>query len=158
MLMLLAGDVIYFDVVKRHLGDDLMLAIDDSAYIIDFAIKEFWHILLLLAILFTGYIWYLFRIINRGFEKVKARPVKEILIQLAIILLVVICIRGTFSDKPINIINAFGGGSSAYGNLTLNGVFSVYHISRNAGNVNHQFFDNKIAMNTATKEIIESDE
>ena len=42
----------------------------------------------------------------------------------------VLGIRGTFSDKPINIIDAFESGSTAQSNLVLNGVFTLYHHAR----------------------------
>ena len=53
----------------------------------------------------------------------------------------VLGIRGTFSDKPINIIDAFESGSTAQSNLVLNGVFTLYHHARAAKNtVNHHFY------------------
>ena len=146
MVLLLTGDVLYFDIVKRHLGDDLLLAIDDTDFVMYFAIKQYWYILFVVIVLFALYIRFLFSIINRHFEKRKIKPVKEIIFQIIAILLIIIGIRGTFGDMPINIINAFGGGSSEYGNLTLNGVFSVYHITRNADNVNHNFYHKEKAL------------
>ncbi|ROL57573.1 hypothetical protein D9V86_12170, partial [Bacteroidetes/Chlorobi group bacterium ChocPot_Mid] len=140
MLLILVGDVFYFDVVKRHLGDDLLLALDDADFVWSFAINQYWYVLIAFIITFTWYFRFLFKRINRNFENTKTKIAKEIITQLVIILLVIIGIRGSFGDKPINVINAFGQGSSAYGNLTLNGVFSVYHVSRIAGKIKHDFY------------------
>ena len=54
LLLILIGDLIYFDEVKRHLGDDLLLAIDDADFVIDIAIKEYWYLLITLSLI---HIW-----------------------------------------------------------------------------------------------------
>ena len=156
MFLILAGDVFYFDVVDRHLGDDLLLALDDADFIWSFAISQYWYVLILIILIFTYYIRYLFRKINWFFESPKTKLLREIILQAAIVLLVIIGIRGSFGDKPINVINAFGQGSSQYGNLTLNGVFSVYHVSRSTTSVKHTFFLKEYADITAKSLIIES--
>jgi len=74
------------------------------------------------------------------------------------VLLVIIGIRGSFGDKPINVINAFGQGSSQYGNLTLNGVFSVYHVSRSASSIKHNFFTQEVADKTALSIIVDDNQ
>ena len=51
LLLILIGDLIYFDEVKRHLGDDLLLAIDDADFVIDIAIKEYWYLLITLSLI-----------------------------------------------------------------------------------------------------------
>jgi phosphoglycerol transferase MdoB-like AlkP superfamily enzyme len=158
MLLILVGDVFYFDVVKRHLGDDLLLALDDADFVWSFAINQYWYVLIAFIITFTWYFRFLFKRINRNFENTKTKIAKEIITQLVIILLVIIGIRGSFGDKPINVINAFGQGSSAYGNLTLNGVFSVYHVSRSAGKIKHDFYAKDKAYNNAISLIIEQND
>jgi phosphoglycerol transferase MdoB-like AlkP superfamily enzyme len=158
MVLLLAGDLFYFDVVKRHIGNDLFLSLNDTDFILYIVIKEYWYILLIVLILFSFYLRNQFKIINRHFEKKKIKPVKEIFIQLALILIIIIGIRGTFDDISINIIDAFHGNSDEYGNLALNGVFSVYHISRSSENISHNHFPLDSAKNKALSLIIENDE
>jgi len=158
MLLILVGDVFYFDVVDRHLGDDLLLALDDTDFIWSFAINQYWYVLIFFILIFTFYIRNLLRKINRNYDEQKTGFVKEILIQIAIVLLIIIGIRGSFGDKPINLINAFGQGSSEYGNLTLNGVFSVYHVSRSAGKIKHNFYSKNDSYSHALKLIVDSND
>lgn len=158
MVLILSGDLAYFDVVKRHLGDDLMLAMNDPGFVVDFALKQYWFLVIIIFALFALYIRFLYKIINKNFIKNKIKPLKEILMHLAIILIIIVGIRGTLGDKPINIINAFGGGSSEYGNLTLNGVFCAYHFSRSSGDEGHKFLDNKQAQKHVENILIENDE
>ncbi|MFH1051746.1 MAG: sulfatase-like hydrolase/transferase [bacterium] len=155
MLLILVGDVFYFDVVDRHLGDDLLLALDDADFIWSFAVNQYWYVLIAFILFFTFYIRNMLRKINRYFEKNKPKLLKEIILQVAVILFIVIGIRGSFGDKPINVINAFGQGSSEYGNLTLNGVFSVYHVSRSAGKIKHNFYSKDEANSRALSMIVE---
>jgi phosphoglycerol transferase MdoB-like AlkP superfamily enzyme len=158
MFLLLSGDLVYFGIVKRHIGDDLMLATNDMGFIIDYAIKQFWHALLLIAGAFAAFIFYLFRSINRRFQSCNISGRREVLIQIAVILLVIIGIRGSFGSKPLNVIHAFSAGSNEYGNLTLNGVFSSYHVGQNSGKENHNFYKSDDAIKMATSMIIERDE
>jgi len=135
----------------------LLLALDDTDFVISFAINQYWYLLITFIIAFTLFIRNLLRNINRNYLYVKPKLIKEIVIQIAIVLLIIIGIRGTFGDKPINIINAYGHGSSEYGNLTLNGVFSVYHVNRSSGNIKHRFYPeneaNSHALSLITEEL-----
>ncbi len=158
MILLLIGDLLYFDVVKRHLGDDLWLSMNDAGFVVDFAIKEYWYFLLIIVAIVYLLIRFIFKQINKHYKFQKVIWKKEILLQVIIILVIILGIRGGFIDKPINIINTFGGGSSEYGNLTANAVFCAYHFSRATDNESHNFKDIKKSIEIAQKSIIENDE
>ncbi|MBM2839051.1 MAG: Sulfatase protein, partial [Deltaproteobacteria bacterium] len=137
LTLLLAGDVIYFGDVKRHMTSELLVIGNDAGFIFELALGSY-KAHLALFLLFAASLLLLWRfILERDTKESRLMPVKF----LVFAGFMVLGIRGTFSDKPINIIDAFESGSTAQSNLVLNGVFTLYHHARGANNtVNHHFY------------------
>ncbi len=137
LTLLLAGDVIYFGDVKRHMTSELLVIGNDAGFIFELALGSY-KAYLALFLLFAASLFLLWRfILERDTKESRLMPVKF----LVFAGFMVLGMRGTFSDKPINIIDAFESGSTAQSNLVLNGVFTLYHHARAAKNtVNHHFY------------------
>lgn len=128
-IFFLIGDLFYFGQVKRHMFDELVSLAGEWDFIFD--------------TLLGGYIFYLlgfFAIVGwacRWFWKVLKRQRSDEYRakwwhSLAFLLLSVLVIRGGFGLKPLGIVDAYAFGGAAGGQLTLNGVFSGWHASRNS--------------------------
>ncbi|MBI4746486.1 MAG: hypothetical protein HY786_08105 [Deltaproteobacteria bacterium] len=137
LTLLLAGDVIYFGDVKRHMTSELLVIGNDAGFLFEMALGSY-KAHLALFLLFAASLFLLWRfILERDLRESRLMPVKF----LVFAGFMVLGIRGTFSDKPINIIDAFESGSTAQSNLVLNGAFTLYHHARAAKNtVNHHFY------------------
>ena len=137
LTLLLAGDVIYFGDVKRHMTSELLVIGNDAGFIFELALGSY-KAHLALFLLFAASLFLLWKfILERDTKGSRFMPVKF----LVFAGFMVLGMRGTFSDKPINIIDAFESGSTVQSNLVLNGVFTLYHHARASENtVNHHFY------------------
>jgi len=133
---LLAGDIAYFGEVRRHTAAELLLMKDDWRFVPDMILSGYLPQAVALLVFFAAlsFVW---KKALYAAEPVPGPSWKKLLVTA---LLLFIGIRGTFADKSLNIIDAFSGGDTAYGNLTLNGAFTAYHSSRASRNVNHRFY------------------
>ncbi len=136
MVLLLVGDVLYFEQVRRHVSYELLLLRDDWGFLIDFALGVYWWALLLFALFASGLAW-LWRRVLRG----ELQPMRWAAAQyLGLFLALAVVGRGGVGGKVIEIIDAYDSGNSAYGHLSLNGVFTTMVFSLNLDQVNHHFF------------------
>ncbi|MDR0453624.1 MAG: sulfatase-like hydrolase/transferase [Deferribacteraceae bacterium] len=121
----LASDVVYFGYVNRHLANEIYTLGNDLDFV--FAIvKSYIPLAIILLFIFAaaGYGWY-------KLVSVTDKPERYIWLKiLAVAIISFVFIRGTFSSKPIGIIDAFHGGS-VQGNLILNGIFTTYRYKFN---------------------------
>ena len=146
MVGFLIGDLIYFDYVKRHTTYELFLMGEGDAGLMGEMIFTTFlpHLLILIADALIAFL--LFRKINRppvsSFRSFWWRSGQL----LFIFLLLVTAGRGGFGDKPVTIIDAFTSGNSSYGNLVLNGIFSISHSALKGENINHRFFPDEQAI------------
>jgi phosphoglycerol transferase MdoB-like AlkP superfamily enzyme len=135
----LAGDIIYFDYVKRHISNELLLVVDDIGFLKDMLLGEY----LYLIPLFLIALYFLNSLSKRvvGTIDYEQRSITKFIL---LFLLLFIAVRGTFSDKPINVIDAFNSGNAKQGNLTLNGCFTAYHYTRKSGKFSvKQYYSNE---------------
>lgn len=136
---ILAGDLVYFNWVKRHLAGELFLLGNDYAILTDMALT-YWQWVLLAIGLTLGLAW-----LWRHLVRLSVRPNRYgWLVLLLVFLLSVVIIRGSFDKKPVNVIHAYTGGNSRVANLTLNGVFTAWHYG-NQGDKWAHFFSDKEA-------------
>lgn len=127
LFLVIVGDIVYFDLVKRHLANELLLLEDDVGYIVEMATHYVWAILFF--IFFTVLLVGIFKRLIQG-----ALGTASWTQVLLVILFVVLSMRGNVSTgKAINVIDAYGAGNKAMGNLALNGAFTAYHFSRASG-------------------------
>lgn len=122
--LVLTGDVLYFGHVKRHLTNELLFLEEDISYLFREALG-YWKEALVCLVLISA-------LIQTWWAQAKARvlPAKRPWATwVALFLAIGILGRGGVGMKPLAIVNAYSGGSTAQGNLTLNGVFSASHSS-----------------------------
>lgn len=142
----LVGDVAYFDFVKRHASYEILtMRADDFRTVVGMSIDLFLPFLIIFVV-FIGLLAFFWK-------KLISKPIKVINswksrwgLFLVIFITMVIIGRGGFGKKPITIIDAFASGNSAYGNLVLNGVFSISHSSLKWVDINHHFFSEDKAL------------
>jgi phosphoglycerol transferase MdoB-like AlkP superfamily enzyme len=158
MAPIIVADLIFFGHVKRHIGEEIKLIGNDFEFLLDFIFGDYFiHVVVILtlpALLFVLFSRLIDRWYSRDF-KLRTEPLRI----LFIVFFLVMGIRGwTFHGKPVGVVDAFDYGSSAYGNIVLNGVFTSYQSARSSKNINHNFFGKDEAINTAQGLIIEDDE
>lgn len=134
--ILLSADLIFFEHVKRHLSDEILLIGNDLFFFVDY-LKGNYTFYLITAALLTVNVYLIKKIflwIDTFFKTCSSRSRQNTALNTGSIVLFiavsVFFIRGTPTGTPINIIDAFTKGSNEYGNLVLNGVFTAYHSSR----------------------------
>lgn len=138
---ILVGDILYFGYVKRHLADELLLLQGDKTFLLEM-VPVYWleTILGFTFILIASLFWQKFNLIE---TKTNKKPwLTFVLIFLAFFLF----IRGSVSNKPISVVNAYVNGDSKEASLTLNGVFTAYHYGRRSKKENFNFYDNETAL------------
>jgi phosphoglycerol transferase MdoB-like AlkP superfamily enzyme len=135
VLAVASGDMFYFEFVKRHMGNELLLASKDFGFIVEMIVYEYWYMPLLFIPLSYG-VYKGYRALIHKFDLNQ----KSWWIFILLFPLLFITIRGNFDDKPIHVIDAFSNGNVVQGNLTLNGVFTSYHYIRKSGSFSARTF------------------
>lgn len=131
--LLLAGDVVYFGYVNRHLANELRYLSNEIPFMLQMVWQYKFAVLGLVAgILLIGFLYS--RLIRVGFKNERWLPVKIFIA----LLIVFIMVRGSFAIKPIASIDAYRSGIVA-GNLIINGVFSSYRY-RDSASAEHEFY------------------
>lgn len=135
LALLLVGDIIYFEQVQRHLSYELALLGDDWQFLFAFGAKSYPGAIagFILFALLLGWLWH--TIVTLPTRAAKIAPLKYV----GLFLLLVIIGRGGPDGKIIEIIDAYGNGNTAYGNLSLNGAFTTTAFALNLENVDHNF-------------------
>lgn len=141
-LLMLIGDIIYFENVSRHVSYELLELRNDLNFVFAFALKS--HLItLLLFVLFAvamGWVW--LRILQ-----IPIKPSRYALGKyFVLVFLLFVAGRGGVSGKTIDIIDAYGEDVPAYGHLSLNGVFSTASFAMRMEDVNHHFFEYEEAL------------
>ena len=136
MVLVLLGDVVYFDQVKRHVSYELVLLRDDWGFLVQYALEVYWWALLLFGLfaVVLGLVWR--RLLQVRIEPMRWAPLQYLVLFLAL----AVAGRGGVGGKVVEIIDAFDDGNSSYGNLSLNGVFTTIVFSLNMEQVNHHFY------------------
>ena len=136
--VVLAVDLVYFGYVNRHIATELLTVGHDMGAMLHIAFTSYAGAILAyvaLGVLFTVLWW---RVATRD----TAPASKGVMLFAVLFIGLVLTGRGwTLYGKPVNIVHAFTSGSTAAGNLTLNGLFSAVHASRSTHAVEHRFFE-----------------
>ena len=123
----LIGDVVYFGYVKRHLTNELLFIGKDIKYLISEIAANPGYFMIWLALVCLALFYWL------KLTKIKVKTVRMHWLKFILFLVfVVITGRGGIGMKPLAIVHAYSSGSSSFGNLVLNGVFSASHSSLSA--------------------------
>jgi len=144
MGVLLAADIVYFGYVNRHIASELIAVGQDMGAMFHIAFTSYPGAVAAYAVLCAGLGWLWWRVAAR--PTAPARAGAGALKFVVLFLVLVLTGRGwTLYGKPVNVVHAFASGSTAAGNLTLNGVFSAVMASDATRLVNHRFFDSREA-------------
>jgi len=157
---ILTIDIVFFGYVKRHIGAEAVLIMNDIDYLLTHIYEQYLlHLIILIIFLIFLLLW-IYRFINKYYSTQKIRFSAELIRLFLLIAFLVFSIRGTFRfhGKPINVIDAFKYGKTEYGNLVLNGVFTAYHTLRSTKYINHNFYDETEAIKLSQQYIVEKDE
>lgn len=142
LVLLLVADVIYFEHVRRHLSYELLLVQNDKQFVVDMALKVYLGALLLFVLFAALLGWAWGKILAVPLKPARLAPLKFV----ALFLALAVVGRGGVSGKVIEIIDAYGTGDSAYGNLSLNGAFTTLVFALNIDDANHHFFPEERAV------------
>jgi phosphoglycerol transferase MdoB-like AlkP superfamily enzyme len=124
--LILGGDVAYYAYGERHLSDELFVISGDLDFLVEEALGMYLPALLGVAGLALGLGW-LWRCVLALPMAPARHPLAGLLV---LVSLLVLATRGTLDRKPLGLIDAYRDGSTAFGNLSLNGVFSTVHTLR----------------------------
>lgn len=125
-ILALAGDVIYFGYVHRHVGPEVTYVREIVDQVAFSAIKDYlWPVLGFLAAA-AGFAWLWRRLLRH-----QPNSSTHFRWRIAIVLLAVPVLfyaqRGTIHGKRLKIIDAFAESSTPAAYLALNGPFSIFH-------------------------------
>ncbi|MEW6077818.1 MAG: sulfatase-like hydrolase/transferase [Thermodesulfobacteriota bacterium] len=140
-VLVLAGDLIYFSFVHRHIADELLLLGNDFGFIVGMASREYLPGLIacLTFALLLGWIWK--RVLSVEVKRSGHLFVNFLILVAASLL----CLRGSVDRKPLGIVDAYRSGNTAFGTLSLNGIFSAVHSSLERKALDYRFFADNAA-------------
>ncbi|MCV6609095.1 MAG: LTA synthase family protein [Campylobacterales bacterium] len=138
---ILVGNVLYFDHVKRHLADELLLLKGDKTFL--FEMVAVYKLETVLGFSFIGILAYFFRRVVDIKVEVNKRGW---IIFAGVFVALFLVIRGTVGTKPISLVHAYAGGNSKEASLTLNGVFTAYHYGRRSKKTSFNFYSDEEAL------------
>lgn len=146
MLLVLAGDAIYFGHVRRHLSYELAAMQNDWQFLLVMARSQ---VAALLAFAATAGLLF---VVWRKVVGSERRPLRyRTLTFIGVFFALLIVGRGGPTGKIIEIIDAFGTGTPAYGHLSLNGVFTATAFALNNQEVDHRFHSDDEALATLNR-------
>jgi len=136
LLLLLVGDIIYYEHVQRHVSYELILLKNDLGFLVEFGLKAQLGSVIVFALFATGLGWLWWRLLSIPLRPSNYAPLKFI----GLFFLLAVVGRGGVSGKVLEIIDAYGSGDAAYGNLSLNGAFTTIVFALNMEEVDHHFY------------------
>jgi len=155
--LLLLIDLVYYQFVARHMGNELLLLKDDMDFGVSVAFGPYkWFMFaLFLYALGMAWVWHKILSLHRSDNKNTLRSAHNPLgktvtgwaTYAVLFVVLVLAGRGAIVNKPLNVIDAFTTGDTSYGNLVLNGAFTTAHASFRSKSVKHQFMDREKALN-----------
>ncbi|NQU64686.1 MAG: sulfatase-like hydrolase/transferase, partial [SAR324 cluster bacterium] len=153
MTGVLFGDIVYFDFVKRHTAHELLSFGEGDAGLMGQMIFTVFLPYLLVFLVNMAILIFVWKKVAGGPEERSRVKFRQYPAYIVFFMILVVVGRGGFGYKPLAIIDAFASGSSSYGNLVLNGVFSISQASLKAENVSHSFFKQADALKLIEKRI-----
>ena len=140
----LSMDVVFFQYVNRHIGNELLQVKGNLSYL-SAMMLSYWHwtAVYFLALIGFGF-WWQKKIISPC-QISKKIGYKFILLPI-FLTVSLIAMRGGFTEKPMGVADAFVNDSHERAGLTLNGIYSAFSISDSGKNSQHyqyQFFSDQ---------------
>jgi phosphoglycerol transferase MdoB-like AlkP superfamily enzyme len=126
IIFTITADLIYFQFVFRHFGNELTAMNINDTHIVFDMIKEY-KFIFLLYIIVSIILFFIFRNIdNKKVKIIQNSFLKNIILFIIIFILLILGIRGKIEGKPFSITDAFVISKTASGNLALNGFYTIY--------------------------------
>lgn len=156
--VILCADFLFFEHVKRHISDEIILMKNDLLFFVDYVKDSFLFYAAVFILVSVNYylIKILFSWINKNLNKIQKNIIPALAGIFIFLVVSIFLIRGTLDGKPINIIDAFSNGSNQYGNLVLNGVFTSYHSSRAYKPSSKKYMEEQKAFEKASQFLLEN--
>lgn len=142
LLLLLAGDIIYFDHVQRHVSYELLLLQNDAGFLVDYGLRAYPLAVLGFAIFAVALAWVWLKLLRIPLATPRYAPLKYI----GLFFLLAAIGRGGVTGKVVEVIDAYSNGDAAYGHLSLNGAFTTVVFALNMEKVDHKFFPQEKAL------------
>jgi len=130
LIFMLAADLFYFEVVRRHAGPEVSALAADIPSMIYLAVHDFpWGLtVFIIAAIGGAYIW---RTLIFPLPTPPAYITRRLAGIVVLMTLLVFIGRGGLQYKPLSVADAFISDSPATGYLVLNGPFSLAHAMEN---------------------------
>ncbi len=125
ILFVLLSDMVYFQFVHRHIGNEVTAMTNDTHVIVDMLL-EYKLLVLFYALLSFGLLYIFKKIIDYEIAGTNDSLLKRSGILFIVIIVVFLSIRGKVEGKSFSIADAFVVDKTASGNLALNGFFTLY--------------------------------
>ncbi len=129
MLVIMIGDLIYFQELKTHITEELFLALSDFRFIIKYSLTRYWLILILLLL----FIYCIYRLSVKLFKNFytpkKISVVKNTIASVLMLCVIFLIVRGgKLYGMPLGIIDIYSLTNNIQEvNIILNGVFTGAH-------------------------------
>ena len=157
LAFLLAADLVYFAYIKRHIGRELLQVTEDKEFITSAAFSYIPQTLAVLAMC-VFVCWLAWKLAEKFYEKPRFRLVHDPVVFILCAGLLVLALRGRIADKTISVVDAYTGGNTASGNLTLNGVFTAYWAYQSDRNYKPQLLSTDEACKTVQAALLQKNE
>ena len=154
ILFVLLSDMVYFQFVHRHIGNEITAMSNDTHIVLDMLAEYTW-LLMIYVILSLGLFFIFKKIINNQIPQTPHSFAKRSGIMLMVIIGMFLLIRGKVEGKSFSISDAFVVNKSASGNLALNGFFTLYRTITTTQKI-YTFYDEDEALDTV-KTLLHSD-
>ena len=135
MTLLLLGDYFYFPEVKRHMTEDILLALTEKGFILDYIVRIYWKLLVIVFFAAAACVGLLFRFINKGYRPKPVGLMKNIILIIPVVCLILLSARGKFTGRPLNVEDVYKTAKgTSQATLIMNGIFSQYQaLKKSAG-------------------------
>jgi len=149
IIFVVMADIVYFEFVQRHIGNEITAIGNDTHVITDMIIE--YKFLFLVYIVLSILLFLIFkRIIAIDIEVGSSSLMKRLGLFILIFILLIVAVRGKIQGKPFSVSDAFVVNKTASGNLALNGFYTLYRTVGKTQKV-YTYYPYKEALNITQK-------
>ena len=132
LAIFLVADLIYFPTVGRHIAQEIIQIKYELGFLVSYAIKGFWWLLIILALTFIGLNYLLYKLVDKYYKQTSFSIKNLLIVLVSFSLLFLLGIRGHLDGgKPLGVADVYKYSTSQQeANLMINGAFTAYQIGR----------------------------
>jgi phosphoglycerol transferase MdoB-like AlkP superfamily enzyme len=145
MIFIIMADIVYFQFVHRHIGQEIRAMSGESDMFLEF-LWQYKGVVFLYIFSAIFVFWVFKKIMQISTNYSNQSFIKRVFTLLVVVIFLVLSIRGKITGKPFGISDAFTTTKSASGNLALNGFFTLYRTNLKKGIKDYKFYDDKKAI------------